>query len=543
MSVLNPPSLFSQKIHYGVYLFGMILIAISLPTSVYFISVGQFVLAVNWIIEGKYKEKTIRFWNQKAAVVFTLIFFLYLLGMLWSTDMDAGIRELRKKIPFLTLTFLLVSAPLGFNALKSNMLLLLFGASVLVSTFIGWAMFDPEVNTNLRDLSPFISHIRLSLMIVFSIFIFIWMAETYPFSQSLRKNSGKHYLIRSLFYVSSLWMLFFLLKMQVLTGLATFGAVIFFLAALFVFQKKNTKLSFIFVTLLILLMGSLLVMIIKFESMIYEKDTTDLSNLPTHTSLGNPYSHGLSENLTENGTLVYLYIAHDELREAWNERSNLDFDGKDLKGQLLRYTLYRYMSSLGLRKDREGVEKLSQTDIEAIEKGIANHYYTKWPGIISRIHQSIWEIYKYQNGYDASGHSLAKRFEFWKASWAAIKAKPLTGWGTGDLVLAQHYGFTKTKTVLPEEQWNKPHNQFLTFAVNFGLIGLVLIIYVLFYVLKKTRKIHILPHAVFLVISFVSMLNEDTLENQAGLTFFLYFFLFFNFVYLPFENKNNRKIS
>ncbi|MFP4289544.1 MAG: O-antigen ligase family protein [Bacteroidales bacterium] len=542
MSVINPPSLFPQKIHYGFYLIGMVMIAISLPTSVYFISVGQFVLAGNWIIEGKYKDKVIYFWKQKTAVVFCLIFLLYLTGMLWSTDIDHGIRELRKKIPFLTLTFLIVSAPLGFNALKSNILLLLFGTSVLVSTFIGWVLFDHEASTNLRELSPFISHIRLSLMIVFSIFIFIWMAEKYPFPKSFTKNAVKYYLVKSLFYISSAWMLFFVLKMQVLTGLAALGAVVFFLSVVFIFQKKNRALSFIFITLLFLFVGSLLFMIIKFQTMIYEKDKTDLTNLPTHTSSGNPYTHNLSEKLTENGSLVYLYISRNELKEAWNERSDLDFDGKDLNGQILRYTIYRYMTSLGLKKDKEGMEKLTDEDIEAIEKGIANHYYTKWPGIISRIHQSVWEIYKYQNGYDSSEHSLAKRIEFWKASWSAIKAKPLFGWGTGDLVIAQHYGFKKTDSVLPKEQWNKPHNQFLTFAINFGIIGLSVIIYILFYVLKKRKKIHILPHAVFLVISFVSMLNEDTLENQAGLTFFLYFFLFFNFVYQPFESKNNKYI-
>ena len=520
----------------------MIMIAISLPTSVYFISVGQFVLAGNWLIEGRYKEKVLSFWKQKTAVIFCLIFVLYLVGMLWSTDTDHGIRELRKKIPFLTLTFLMVSAPLGFNTLKSNILLLLFGTSVLVSTFIGWVLFDPEVSTNLRDLSPFISHIRLSLMIIFSIFIFIWMAEKFPFSESFRKNAVKYYLIKSFFYISSVWMLFFVLKMQVLTGLAALGAVVFFLTVLFIFQKKNRSLSLIFITLMFLLAGSLLFMIIKFQTMIYEKDTTDLNNLPTHTSLGNPYTHNLSEKLTENGSLVYLYISRNELREAWNERSELDFDGKDQKGQILRYTIYRYMSSLGLKKDSEGIDKLTPADIQSIEKGIANHYYTKWPGIMSRIHQSVWEIYKYQNGYDASGHSLAKRIEFWKASWSAIKAKPLIGWGTGDLVIAQHYGFKKTDSVLPQEQWNKPHNQFLTFAISFGMIGLGVIIYIIFYVLKKRKKIHILPHAVFLVISFVSMLNEDTLGNQAGLTFFLYFFLFFNYIYQPPETKNNSYI-
>ncbi|MFW6351851.1 MAG: hypothetical protein ACOC2E_05655, partial [Bacteroidota bacterium] len=443
MSVINPPSLFPQKIHYGFYLIGMVMIAISLPTSVYFISVGQFVLAGNWIIEGKYKDKVIYFWKQKTAVVFCLIFLLYLTGMLWSTDIDHGIRELRKKIPLLTLTFLIVSAPLGFNALKSNILLLLFGTSVLVSTFIGWVLFDHEASTNLRELSPFISHIRLSLMIVFSIFIFIWMAEKYPFPKSFTKNAVKYYLVKSLFYISSAWMLFFVLKMQVLTGLAALGAVVFFLSVVFIFQKKNRALSFIFITLLFLFVGSLLFMIIKFQTMIYEKDKTDLTNLPTHTSSGNPYTHNLSEKLTENGSLVYLYISRNELKEAWNERSDLDFDGKDLNGQILRYTIYRYMASLGLKKDKEGMEKLTDEDIEAIEKGIANHYYTKWPGIISRIHQSVWEIYKYQNGYDSSEHSLAKRIEFWKASWSAIKAKPLFGWGTGDLVIAQHYGFKK----------------------------------------------------------------------------------------------------
>lgn len=50
----------------------------------------------------------------------------------------------------------------------------------------------------------------------------------------------------------------------------------------------------------------------------------------------------------------------------------MDYDDKDLKGQYIRYTIIRYLTSKNYSKDATGINRLKKGDIENIEKGIAS---------------------------------------------------------------------------------------------------------------------------------------------------------------------------
>jgi hypothetical protein len=79
-------------------------------------------------------------------------------------------------------------------------------------------------------------------------------------------------------------------------------------------------------------------------------------------------------------------------------------------------------------------------------------------------------------------------------------------------------------------QWRLlAHNQFLTFLVSFGLFGFILSIsaMILPAILEKKRNSFFIL-MIFLV-SVLSMLNEDTLETQAGVAFFGIFYCLFVF--------------
>ncbi|MCK7538210.1 MAG: hypothetical protein MZV63_48290 [Marinilabiliales bacterium] len=78
------------------------------------------------------------------------------------------------------------------------------------------------------------------------------------------------------------------------------------------------------------------------------------------------------------------------------KEATLDFDGRDLMGQELKYTLYRYMSSLGIRKDREGFSGLTDKDIMEIEKGTTNYLNVRRPGIYIRAYEELMSLYIYQ---------------------------------------------------------------------------------------------------------------------------------------------------
>ncbi len=55
-------------------------------------------------------------------------------------------------------------------------------------------------------------------------------------------------------------------------------------------------------------------------------------------------------------------------------------------------TLYRFLSSKGLRKDKNGIDALSPEEIQAIENGIPNVDLMGKSGLFQRIHQTCWKL-------------------------------------------------------------------------------------------------------------------------------------------------------
>ena len=79
----------------------------------------------------------------------------------------------------------------------------------------------------------------------------------------------------------------------------------------------------------------------------------------------------------------------------------------------------------------------------------------------------------------------------------------------------------------------RSHNQFLAVAVALGIPALLLFIIVLFYPVFQYQNSGSFLYMTFWVTAFLSMLTEDTLETQAGVSFFI----FFNSLFLFLKNK------
>jgi hypothetical protein len=242
--------------------------------------------------------------------------------------------------------------------------------------------------------------------------------------------------------------------------------------------------------------------------------------LPLMTKNGAYYHHYTERTEIENGNYVWLNISWRELRENWKTKSKMSLVGKDKKGQHLDATLIRYLASKGLNKDKEGIDKLNQEDIRAIENGVANYRFLEESGIQIRLYKVYWQIHRYLHGENPEGNSLTQRFEFWKCSFKLFKNNPIFGVGTGDLKegLNNIYG---THTELDKKYWRKLHNQYLNLAAMFGALGLILFIGVLgtFFISAYRNQNHLLM--LFLIVACISFLTEDTLDTQAGISSFL----------------------
>ncbi len=505
--------------HQWIYFGGLTLLAIGLPSSVFLMSVSQIILFLNWLIEGRFGEKFRRFFDNKAAMVFASIYLVHIVALFYSSNWDYGVSTLRTRLPIFLLTLVVVSSgslPKGFK----RWILLAFSGSITVVSFFSLYVYFAGNFMDYRELSPFVSHIRLSLMVALSVFSLLYLAG---------RGFRGHRFWQVFSYGLAGYHVFYLVLLHSLSGVAVLLAVIMVLAVRQVLTMPYPWRTALIAagSLFVIAAGLLLALL---WSNVTKKEAISPGALEEFSSLDTPYTHNVDNPLRENGYQVYIYLAEEELREAWNRYSELDYDGYNHRGEPVRHVLLRYMSSLGLRKDANDFKELSDRDLQAIEKGIANVRYTTWPWIITRLHQSMWEIQQYRLTGDPAGHSLAQRLEFWKAAWEAIKKKPLLGWGTGDIREASQYGLEQINTSLQFERWMKPHNQYLSFTVLFGIPGALWILFAMVYPARKLNRFSHLPFLAFFVILWISMLNEDTIDTQAGLSFFVFFHNYFLFL-------------
>ena len=506
-----------EGIHQWIYAGGLGLMAAALPSSVFLMSLSQIILFLNWLAEGGFRLKFRRVAVNRPALVFISIYLVHIIALFYSSNFEYGLSTLKSRLPILLLTIIVVSSPPLPRGIR-EWILLVFSLSITVVSLISLAIYVSGDYSGYRELSPFISHIRMSLMVALSVITLSYLAI----------NIFRKYLaLRLLLWGLAFWHLLYLLMLHSLSGVVVFAA------ATVVLMLREASRAGLFwrrtgIAAAGLLTLSGVIILLALWSNVTKIESYGAPKI--YSPGGSEYYHEREALIRENGYLIYSYIAENELREAWNSRSEYDFDDAGRYGDPVRPVLYRYMSSLGLRKDAHSFGRLDGNDIEAVEKGVPNYRYTRWPWIITRVHQSLWELNNYRITGEPLGHTLAQRFEFWKAAIEAIREKPVFGWGTGDIREASLFGLQQTGSALEFERWMKPHNQYLSFAVLFGIPGMLWILFALVYPGARLRKFGNAPYLAFFIILSVSMLNEDTIDTQAGLSFFVFFSNYFLFL-------------
>jgi hypothetical protein len=535
-----------------MYFAGLVIMIVSMPLSKYMMSVSQFVLAGVLILKYMSQDKLIHFFSRYPcyisifliiplflwwvlrslgmimkdflrkdnipAIVFSSLFIMHVIGLIFTIDFEYALKDLRIKLPILVLPILL-SVGEKLDRKKVKILMLFFVASVIISTFITTSILFTREIDNVRDISIFISHIRFSLLISIAIFTMVYMALT-------KEVQGKYVQLGFIFFAA--WLVFYLIISTSMTGLIVLFVTTTVILIHFALKKKNIYARIALVSVAIAPIV-LMVFIMGIITDVYKVHHIDFSELDAKTSQGTYYFHDTTNLQTENGHYVWLYIATEELREAWNERSEYNFDGKDQKGQELKHTLIRFLTSKGLRKDADGVANLTQREINLIENGEASIHYHERSVFYIRLYKIIWEAKQYFRTGNPSGYSAMQRIEYWKTSILIIKDNLLHGVGTGDMNIAFQNQYEAMDSPLkPEFRW-RSHNQFLSITVGFGMIGLIWFLFSLLYPPIKMRRMSDFYYLTFFVILIVSMISEDTIETQAGVTFFAFFTSLFLF--------------
>lgn len=509
-------------IRYYAFVCALGCMVIAIPTSNYLMSLSQFFLAAVWLWDGFYTgiiQKFKIFFRNKVALILTSLFLLHLLGLIYTSDFQYACKDLRTKLPLIILPIMLCSMPL-IRKKEFNFILLLYVATIFFGSMVSISYLFKYNFIDARELSPFISHIRFSLNVCLAIFIlfyFIYKKEFY----------GKYSII--LLPALTIWLTLYLFILKSLSGIIIFLIIDIIILIWFLFKNNNILFKITILIIIFLIPISFILYTYSIVHNYIKATPVNFSKLDKYTALGNPYTHDTINFGVENGRYAGIYISENELRTAWNKRSKLDFDGKDMKHQDLKFTLIRYLNSRNLRKDTHGLVSLSSQEIRYIEEGVANKDYIGKIGIKNRILQAYLGLNNYSITNDPNSSSFAQRIEYWKASSKLIKKNFWIGVGTGDMNVAFNQEYKDMKSQLDSRYQRRSHNQYLSIFVAFGLIGFswFLITMILPGIIYPKQNAFL--YFVFTSIILLSMLAEDTIESQAGVTFYAFFTAFLLF--------------
>lgn len=522
------------------YLIGLLMVAVGLTLSPFLMGMSQFWLVLVWLVDG-FGTKTIndkfkRFGYNKAAVFLVAFYLMHIVGLLWTSDFQYAMKDLRVKLPILVMPFVLSSME-PLDRKRFDFVMLVYVLSVFIATLFSSASYWRRDYEDVREISHFISHIRFCLNIVFCIAIIGWYMVKTKVSVSRQKVEGptkvkfpvpafsaKYTINRYLQSFLLFWFVYQIYILESLSGYVIFVAITIISAVYIFLRWKKSRAWHIAVgatAIAVCIIGVGVTM--HFVKPLLKVEPVDFNILEKKTALGNDYWHDTVYNPIEDGKYVGLYYCRKELQEAWPRRSGLPLEGMTLNGENLEATLARYLTSKGLRKDAQGVMALTDEDIHNIEQGMANYNNWKHPGLRARLSSTIFEYNLYRRFNNPNGGSLSQRIEFTRASFHIIRQHLWFGVGTGDVPQAFAQTYDEIHSPLKEEFRFRAHNQYLAISVAFGLVGLAFFIFVLFYPWFSSRQHRTYLYMVFLCIMLLSMFPEDTLETQAGVTLFAFF--------------------
>jgi hypothetical protein len=518
---INPYMTFEKAIE-KLNIFALAGAGFFLPLSVWFLSAFIFLSGAIWIADKGYMRLPTLF-NKNKTVLWALI--IYIVPVIWfisNSDLAFGVHDLKIKLPLIVFPLVIgLGRPLSGNELRIVVTMFVAGlitASVIALLRMWGTPFDSWVAE--RDSVLYISHIRLALMTNLALF----SSVSYLVYEKSLKKAEKYF-----YAISTLWLIYFLFFLLSLTGILLFviltvGSIIYFAISP---GNKIVRYGLLPITVTLVLIS---VVIIAFQVKSFYKIIEPVSANPELITInGNPYQNYPERKDIENGRYVWMYISEEEMMKEWNSRSSIDYNGKDRNEQDLRFTLIRYLASIGLRKDSVGVSKLSNNDIINIENGIANIRFTEGGTLGSMLYEIIWQIDYYHRGGNPSGHSLTQRIEYFKTGMKIFVKNPLFGVGAGDVPTKFIEQYEIDGSILDPEFRNRSHNQYLTFLISFGIIGFLLIMLSLLIPVFKLKGYKNYLFVIFMSIALLSMLSEDTLETHAGVSFFAYFYSLFLF--------------
>ena len=503
----------NTSIYFGILIFSSLL----LVWGNLFVTLSSYFLLSFWILEGNYKEKINRLFSSVTPIAFLMIYAVILGWSVIQIPEKDAFKEIWQNAPLLVYA-LVIGSREKLTQVQFRSVILVFLFSITVNTLFNFLQFHLFQNdyTDIRSISFFMSYIRLALYTLIGITICAY----YLFFSHKKHFTHKQNII---LFACLLWLIFFIFYVGSITGYIICITLLIISAFSYTLRQKKKQIKIISFGIIIFIFSSITVILYEEISLFTNPDTIEVAELDSVTLLDNPYQKFTKNGIIENGHWVNLYICEKELFDSWHKYSSIPLKSYDKKKQPIKSTLIRYMTSKNLRKDASGLKQLTKTDISHIENGLTNYRFAHNYPLRNRIYETVWEFHNYLQGNNPAGHSVTQRFEFIKCAIEVIKKYPVWGTGPAHVVSELHMQYPRQEIHLPKQYWHKPHNQFILYLLQYGIVGFVIIFtssIIIFY--KGFQSKNTLTIS-WTVIVAISCLNEDMLDTINGLVFFAFF--------------------
>lgn len=492
----------------NLYFAGLALMAIGLPVSEFLMSLSIMILALAWIVNGPKKFQWLAFKENKLAWTGVVLFIIPFVSLLWTSNYEYSFHDLRIKLPLLLVPFFIASYAISNR--QFYILLALFVGSTFVGSLIIFINYYLNLRGNLeniRDLSIFISHIRFSLIIDICIFILLYAAFKWRNRYSLIALALAAWFIYFIFFLGS--------------GNGFIGLLSIFLFTILIALLKSTNKVIKYGIIGVFIFYCAYILVLSFSSykshFVVKDDPYNRQEIKKDIK----YKSIVNDKQLENGFYIWRNIAYIELSKEWKQLSTSEYHKFDKKGQEIRGTIIRYLTSKGLSKDSIGIHQLSEKDIQNIQDGNYHYQLNEWNNLKLRIDQFFYQIMSFQNEGNPGNKPFLQRLFYWKGAISIIGNNFFFGVG-GNIQDEFNTYFKSQASELGNKYWLHSHNQYLTYFVVGGLVGFLLFLWAVFYPLVIYAKKNLLL-TLFQVILLISFITEDTLETQPGVTMYVLF--------------------
>ena len=499
-------------VHNAIYFLLLFVLIGAQPVSNFMMSGMEILLAVNWALEWDMRAKWNRARRSPLLWAFVVLMGVHLVWMIGTENVAYGWNDIFKKLPLLAIPLVvLTSRPL--NRRQLTWLLFTFASTVFVATIIGRIRIATIPDLPYRQIIPFISHIRFAMNVCLAVIVIVW------FCAERSKGRAKPYADWLLWVcvIVVISLVDFLFRLRSYTAFVMLFVTAVVLLVAFWRRIRRRTVALMSLCALLVVVGVAVLVSVGMYNDYYTP--IPLANEPLRplTVSGNPYQHK-QDGLIENGNYVNNYICRSELEREWAKRSAVGLDDTTDNDYTVYPTLLRYLNAIGTTKDSVGVSLLSDDDVRAIEKGIANPVYVGGSSLRKMYYVMFFEYECYRNFGAVKDFTMLQRFELWKNAWRTFCKSPVLGVGTGDVVDVCHRQLSEDGSPLMGT-YKHAHNQYLTFLVSFGVIGFVIICAFYAYAFRRQSLLRIPVVLAFVSIVLISFVTEDTLETLAGCVF------------------------